>query len=140
MNKKSPILSVIIPIYNGEKYIDKCLNSIRNQGNISIEVIAVNDGSTDGSLECLKKWTRECGQNISMVIVNQENAGQGQARNKGIQNASGEYIAFLDQDDTLIKDTFQYMIDKIDEKKADIIIGGYQRVTQEGKIKRIEQE
>lgn len=136
MNKIAPLVSVIIPIYNGEKYIERCLNSVKQQKNMLLEVVAVNDGSTDQSLELLEEYRRRNKEELSIVIVNQKNAGQGQARNTGIQHSSGEFIVFLDQDDTLAEDVFSIMLQDIIEKKADIIIGGYQRVTENGKIKR----
>lgn len=95
---KKVIISVIIPIYNAEKYLAKALESILSQTFESYEIVAVNDGSTDGSLSILTKYSEENPGRIR--IVNQENAGAGAARNHGIESAAGEYILFVDADDS----------------------------------------
>ena len=93
---ETPKVSVIIPIYNQEKYLRYCLESVLLQNLQEIEVICVNDGSTDGSFEILSElaWTDE-----RMRIIDQENQGAGEARNTGIREARGEYVAFIDPDD-----------------------------------------
>ena len=92
-------ISVIIPVYNCEKYISDCLNSVLAQSCDSIEIICINDGSTDGSSLILEQYARKS-SNIS--IINQENLGSGIARNNGLDVANGKYIAFLDGDDYYI--------------------------------------
>ena len=89
-------VSVIIPVYNSEKYIGTCLDSIINQTLQEIEIICVNDGSTDRTSEILQFY-REKDSRIK--IIEQENAGAGAARNYGLRNSSGEYLSFLDADD-----------------------------------------
>ena len=92
----TPKVSVIIPIYNQEKYLRECLETVLLQNLQEIEVICVNDGSTDGSFNILSElaWTDE-----RLRIINQENKGVGEARNVGIREAKGEYLAFIDPDD-----------------------------------------
>ena len=92
------LVSVIVPIYNRECLVGKTIDSILNQTYRNVEIIAVNDGSTDGSLEVLKQYSNKHPEKI--VVVDQQNAGQVRARNNGILHAHGEYIAFLDSDDT----------------------------------------
>lgn len=96
------LLSIIIPVYNMEKYLEQCINSISEQfQSDNVEYLFVNDGSTDSSLDILKKFKDQYINQINITIVNQENAGVGAARNAGIKNAKGEYLGFLDPDDLL---------------------------------------
>lgn len=89
-------VSIIIPVYNTEKYLDRCMKSILSQSYPNIEVICINDGSTDSSLEVLNIYATN---DHRVKIINQDNQGAGYSRNKGIENASGEYLAFIDADD-----------------------------------------
>lgn len=92
-------VSVIVPVYNTEGYLDECLNSLQNQTFRDIEIICVNDGATDRSPEILKEHER---WDKRIKIINQENKGVSAARNKGIENARGDYIMFLDSDDAFV--------------------------------------
>ncbi|GKW04586.1 glycosyltransferase [Pectobacterium odoriferum] len=113
-------ISVIVPIYNCEEYIDPLFSSLLAQDNVSFEIIAVNDGSTDGSLVKLN----EIGKSVTnLVIVNQENKGLSEARNTGIRHANGEWIAFVDGDDWLEKDTLSTWFGKAEEQRLDLLIG-----------------
>jgi glycosyltransferase involved in cell wall biosynthesis len=89
-------VSVILPVYNVEPYLDECLMSIIKQTMTDIEIICINDGSTDGSANLLKKYAEK---DSRIIIVNQQNAGAGAARNNGMRLARGEYLSFLDADD-----------------------------------------
>jgi glycosyltransferase involved in cell wall biosynthesis len=89
-------ISSIIPVYNGERYLKQCLNSLINQTLGDIEIICVDDGSTDRSLDILNEYAQ---QDSRIIVIHQENSGVSAARNLGIQNASGEYIHFIDNDD-----------------------------------------
>ncbi|NCA92648.1 glycosyltransferase, partial [bacterium] len=86
-------VSVIIPVYNTEKYIEKCVNSIISQTLSEIEIILVNDGSTDSSLKIINRY-KEIDSRVR--VINQTNAGAGAARNAGMKEARGEYLLFLD--------------------------------------------
>lgn len=92
-------LSIIIPVYNVEEYIYDCLYSVLNIDNLNYEIILINDGSTDRSGDIIKEFAKKY-HNIK--IIEQENKGLSAARNKGIQNAIGEYILFVDSDDYLL--------------------------------------
>ena len=89
-------VSVIVPVYNGEKYLKDCLNSILNQTLINIEIICVDDGSTDSSSEILKEFSFK---DSRVKILSTENKGQGFARNLALKECNGEFIAFIDADD-----------------------------------------
>ncbi len=118
-----PKISVIIPVYNVEKYIPDCLDSLCNQTLTDIEIICINDGSTDGSLKILQEYAEKDNR---IIIINQENQGQGVARNNGIDIASGEYIAFVDPDDFIDLDSFGVVYSKFKETNVDIIQFDYQ--------------
>ncbi|WP_345026937.1 glycosyltransferase [Ravibacter arvi] len=93
-------LSIVLPVYNVERYLRECLDSIYSAGIESFEVIAVNDGSTDGSLAILLEYKEKC---ENLIIVDQENKGLSGARNSGLEKVSGEFVFFLDSDDILTK-------------------------------------
>lgn len=128
MNK--PIISIIVPVYNSEKYIQRCINSIINQTFINFEVIFVNDGSIDNSLEILNS-NKSLDSRIK--IINQENFGTGEARNNGLRNALGEYILFVDSDDTIESLMLEEMYKKALEENSDIVICEINRVLSDGK-------
>lgn len=96
-----PKVSVIVPVYNTEKYLDKCLRSLINQTLADIEIICINDGSTDKSYEILKTWASA---DKRIKLLSQENSKQGAARNRGLDIAQGEFITFVDSDDWVDKD------------------------------------
>lgn len=112
-------LSIIIPVYNIEPYIQNCLNSILNQPFKNFEVICVNDGSSDGSLEELQKCRDE-----RVIIIDKKNEGSGVARNSALAIARGEYVFFVDGDDWVEENSLQKMIDEADRLKTDILIFG----------------
>lgn len=112
-------LSIIIPVYNLEQYISKCLDSILKQSFKDFEIICVNDGSTDNSLAELQKYRDE-----RVIIIDKKNEGSGIARNSGLAIARGEYVFFVDGDDWLEENSLQKMIDEADRLKTDILIFG----------------
>lgn len=112
-------ISVILPVYNVAPYLDQCLDSIESQTLQSIEIICIDDGSTDMSLEILQ---RHQGQDHRIKIITQENVGAGAARNVGLAMAKGKYLSFLDADDFIDKDTFKLAYDMAEARNADITI------------------
>jgi glycosyltransferase involved in cell wall biosynthesis len=114
-------ISVIVPIYNGEKYLDRCLKSISIQTYTDFEVVLVNDGSTDGSREICENWTK---QDERFCLYNNENHGVSYSRNFGIDKAIGEYILFIDCDDFIEKDTLQ-ILQGATNQKYDLVIANY---------------
>ncbi|MBQ2871532.1 glycosyltransferase [bacterium] len=113
-----PKFSVIIPVYNVEKYLKECLDSLVTQTLEDIEFICVNDGSTDNSLEILNEYAKN---DSRFVIINQHNQGQGVARNNALEVAKGEYVAFVDPDDWVEKTMFEELYAKFKETNADVI-------------------
>jgi glycosyltransferase involved in cell wall biosynthesis len=112
-------VSVIIPIYNMEKYIEQCISSIINQTLHEIEIICVDDGSTDSSLEILKKFAI---RDKRIIIYQQQNSGVAVARNKGIELARGEYLSILDADDFFDKDMLLNSYNSIKNLESDICV------------------
>jgi len=113
-----PKISVILPVYNVAQYLRQCLDSIINQSLKELEIICVNDGSTDNSALILEEYAAK---DKRFIIINQENCGQGVARNKGLEIASGEYVAFVDPDDWIDLSTFEAAYDMISRNNADIL-------------------
>lgn len=117
-----PEISVIIPIYNVERYLSRCLDSVINQKNVNKEIILVNDGSTDNSLEIMQYYKRKYDE---IIIVNKKNGGLSDARNLGIKYASAKYISFIDSDD-FVDDTM--LIDMLNiayKENSDIVISDF---------------
>lgn len=110
-------LSVIIPVYNVEKYIETCLNSLKNQTMNDLEIIIVNDGATDNSEKVIKNYQKNNSE-LNIKYLKKENGGLASARNYGVKYATGEYISFIDPDDYLDKTTYEelniYMEEKVD--------------------------
>lgn len=111
-------LSVVIPVYNAEKYIARCLDSVLNQSEKEIEIICIDDGSTDDSLNILMKYKNE---NKNISVYTQENSFAGVARNLGISKATGEYIHFLDIDDYILPGTYSSLLEYAGKIQVDII-------------------
>lgn len=123
-------ISVIVPVYNVEKYLAKCLDSLVNQTHKEFEIILVNDGSTDSSQSIIESYQAQYPQRI--ILINQENAGQSAARNRGIQEAKGKYIYFLDSDDYIKPDTLAIMYKTAEMNKLDYVIDGFEQVDEDG--------
>lgn len=116
-----PLISIIVPVYNVEKYINKCMDSIINQSLKDIEIIMIDDGSTDRCPEILDKYALEDNR---IKVIHQKNAGQGAARNKGIDAAKGQFVCFVDADDWIEHNFCELMFNNLQKNNADIIICG----------------
>lgn len=115
----TPKLSIIVPVYNVENYLRKCLDSILNQTLTDIEVICVNDGSPDNSAEILKEYQKADNR---VIVIEQENSGLGAARNTGISAARGEYIGCVDSDDFIDPTMYEKMYAKARAQNADVVL------------------
>lgn len=118
-------ISVIVPIYNVEEYLAECLRTIEEQSFASYEVILVNDGSTDSSVEIAKTFVD---RNANWHLIHKENGGLSSARNAGIAEAKGEYICFVDSDDYITSDYLQKLYEAARQYQADIVIADYHEV------------
>lgn len=119
---ENKLISIIVPIYNAEKYLDKCLQSIINQTLGNIEILLINDGSTDSSLEICKKYSE---RDSRIKIINKKNEGVSVARNLGIEKATGEYIAFIDSDDWIDTEFCERLYSSVKKEKAELGICNY---------------
>lgn len=122
--RKGPRLSVVIPVYNVEKYLDECLASVAEQEFGDFEAVIVDDGSTDDSADIARRW---CERDDRFRLVQQPNGGLGDARNTGAATATGEYLAFLDSDDLAPPDAYRRMIETLDETGSDFAVGNVRR-------------
>ena len=129
-------LSIIVPVYGVEKYIDKCLNSLVKQSLKEIEVIVVNDGTKDNSQKIVDKYVKKYPDKIKSYI--KENGGQGSARNYGLKKASGEYIGYVDSDDFVEKDMYKKLYNKAKENNYDIVVCGNYNVSEDYQNKNID--
>lgn len=116
------MVSVIIPIYNCQKYIERCIRSLLEQDYTNIEIITVDDGSTDQSADIIKKLQEEDGR---IKYLYQENSGPGVARNKAVKQAKGKYLLFVDADDYVSTDYISDLVHAAEENSAELTIGGY---------------
>lgn len=124
-----PLISVIVPIYNADPYLAKCIESLLQQSYSALQIILVNDSSTDESLAIATSYAAK-DERIEVYSLD-TNQGQSTARNEGLQHAKGEYISFVDADDYIDSDFYTYMISHIG--KRDCVQIGYRRVTAQGK-------
>lgn len=104
------LISIIVPVYNVKKYLEKCINSILNQTYKNLEIILIDDGSTDGSSEICDKLKEK---DKRILVIHKKNAGVSSARNEGLKIATGDYIGFVDSDDFIEEDMYLKMIDRI---------------------------
>lgn len=116
------LVSVIVPVYNSSKYIQECLNSILKQSYTNLEIIVINDGSTDDSEKIILELKKDYEEKI--YYIKQENSGAGFTRNKGISIAQGKYIIFVDSDDIIREDYIETLVNKIQNKNLDVVCSG----------------
>ena len=124
-------ISVIIPIYNTKKELKRCLESILNQQYKNIELVCVDDGSTDGSEKLLDIYAQN---DKRIVAIHQENKGESNARNVGLRHTSGEYIAFCDCDDWIDTDMYSIMVEEIEKNDLDMVAASWYKETKEKSI------
>ena len=126
-----PAISVIIPVYNAQDGIKRCVDSLLKQSFKNFEIILLNDGSKDNSLNILKEYELK----YSFVrVIDKQNEGVAVTRNKGLLLAEGDYTMFMDNDDFVDSDYIETFYQAIHEKKLDLVIGGYKRVNQDNQI------
>ena len=119
----NPLVTVIVPVYNAEKYVDRCLSSIEAQTYQNYECLCIDDGSVDKSGEIIQEFTD---RDQRFAYIYQPNSGPSAARNKGLENAKGEYILFIDSDDTVEHDYLDKLVEGIVQSGGDICNCGYQ--------------
>lgn len=128
----NPLLSIIVPVYNSEKYLKKCVESILNQSYKKLELILVNDGSTDSSQAICNYFLSVDQRRVK--VIHKENEGPSLARKVGLEYANGEYVTFVDSDDYIQKNMYEKMLSIAIDQNADIIQCGYSRVKEDGEL------
>lgn len=123
------VLSVIVPVYNVEGYIERCVESLRGQTLEEIEILLIDDGSTDRSGAICDRLAAE---DTRIRVIHKKNEGQGLARNCGIEISKGRYVTFVDSDDYMEKEAYRYLIEKAESHQADVICFGYSKDDQYG--------
>lgn len=121
MNFMDPLVSVVVPIYNTEAYLEKCLNSVCTQTLFNIEIICVNDGSTDSSEDIIKDF---CKKDIRIKLITKKNGGLSSARNAGLKCAKGKYCYFMDSDDCIEKNAMSLLYEEAEKNCLDILYFG----------------
>ena len=129
---RAPLISVIIPVYKSEKYLHRCLDSVVNQTYKHIEIICINDGSPDNSRNILEEYAAK---DSRVIVINKDNGGVSSARNAGLDVATGDFIAFIDSDDSLSLDCYEKCIDAF-EDDVDVVKYYYENIFADGTIKR----
>ncbi len=117
-----PKVSLIVPVYNAENFLARCLDSICNQTFKDIEIICVNDGSTDNSLQILNEYSQK---DSRIIVIDKKNEGVSAARNDAIRKSTGEYVSFVDADDWLENDAVEVLYEAIKEKQVDVVRANY---------------
>ena len=125
-----PLSSVIVPVYNVEKYLPQCLDSIKNQTYTNLEIILVDDGSTDSSGSICEDYAKS---DSRIKLYHKENGGLSDARNYGIERASGQYFTFIDSDDYITKDYVSYLLELAQKNEVKIAIGSHTVCYESGK-------
>ena len=124
--KNLPILTIIVPVYNVEKYLDQCIQSLINQAERNIEIILVDDGSPD---RCPEMCDGYATSDSRVRVIHKQNGGQGYARNSGLDIATGEYVTFVDPDDYVAEDTYHYLLNRHASSQYDAIYFQLQKFT-----------
>lgn len=124
-------VSIVLPIYNVEKYLDRCIESVVNQTYSNIEILLVDDGSPDDCPTMCEKWAV---MDNRIRVIHKENRGLGMARNSGLEVATGDYICFFDSDDYIALNAIEKMVEKAKKYNADIVTFGYSNVNTKGEV------
>ncbi len=126
----NPLVSVVVPVYNAEKYLDRCIDSIVNQTYNHLEIILVDDGSPDECPKMCDEWAKK---DSRITVIHKENAGAGMARNTGLDNANGDYIFFVDSDDYVSTQIVEKCLLNAEKSNSDMVIFGRYDVFDDGK-------
>ena len=131
MTKNNPLISIIIPVYNTAKYLPRCLDSVLKQTYQNLEIIVVDDGSTDNSPKIIKEYATKDNR---IKVIHQKNAGLSAARNTGITKATGKYISFVDSDDEISHNMIKKLFDVLQRNNTDISVCSFKEVYPDNKV------
>lgn len=128
----NPLISVIVPVYKTELFLNKCISSILNQTYSNVEVIVVDDGSPDQCGQFCDQWAEK---DSRIQVIHQENGGLSAARNTGMQHSCGAYLAFVDSDDWVAPDMFEILVNQLEANlDCDVAACGFQKVYSDGEV------
>ena len=128
-------LSIIVPVYNAEAYLRQCVDSLLQQTVKDYEIILVNDGSPDNSLQIMEEYASRYPKTVK--ILSSENGGQGRARNLGIEMSCGETLGFVDSDDWIAPDMYEKLLATMEQEQADVVVCDFERVFSDGHRERV---
>lgn len=135
MNKVQPLISVIVPVYNVEEYLDKCLESIVNQTYKNLEILLIDDGSPDNCPQMCDEWSK---RDSRIRVIHKENGGLSSARNCGLDNCTGEYVGFIDSDDWIDLKFFETLYSNLEKDGSDISVVGVWKVSETSQYSQTE--
>lgn len=125
MNEKNQLVSLIVPVYNARDYLDTCVDSLLHQTHADIQVILVDDGSTDGSADLCDAWADK---DARVMVIHRANSGVSAARNAGLDAADGDWLEFVDADDWLEEETVEELLELVHDRHAQMAIFNYRSV------------
>ena len=125
-----PLVSIIVPVYNVEKYLRECLNSLVTQTYPNLEILLIDDGSKDSSGKICDEYAHA---HKNFYAYHKKNTGLGLTRNYGLNLIKGDYVTFVDSDDYLDKNAISHLIAGLNDGKSDTVIGGFTKITDSGK-------
>jgi len=128
------LVSIIVPVYKSEKYLDQCISSIVNQTYQKLEILLIDDGSPDNCPRMCDEWAEK---DRRIRVIHKQNSGSGMARNTGIEHATGEYICFFDSDDYLMPDAVEKAYKRAHDEQVDIVVFGMQEIDQNNRVIKI---
>ena len=135
--KKVPLISVIIPVYNVEKYLNRCVQSVCNQTYHNLEIILVDDGSTDNSGKLCDEWAVK---DLRIKVIHKDNGGLSSARNIGLDNAKGEYIGYVDSDDWIDMEMYSYLWTILKSYQVDVAFCDFYRFRKRVPNKKVKEK
>ena len=128
---EQPLISIIVPVYNAEQYLDKCVDSIVNQTYTNLEIILVDDGSPDNCGAICDEYAKK---DSRIKVIHKSNGGLSSARNAGLDNSTGEYIGFIDSDDVIEPEMYEKMLKNIQNTNADVCMCGCKIINEQGEL------
>lgn len=131
----NPLISIIIPVYNAEKTIHRCVVSILNQSFSNFELYLINDGSKDNSLSIIKEYEKKYS---NIIAIDKPNEGASLTRNLGLSLAKGDFIVFIDSDDFIDEDYLKHFYEAMTDSQVDIVVGGYKQVDDDKELLRLD--
>ena len=135
MNNNETLVSIIVPVYNAEKYLGECIDSIINQSYKNLEIILLNDGSPDNSIDILREYEKK---DSRIIVVDKENEGVAATRNKGIDLATGKYLVFSDSDDIYDIGFVKKAVNMLENEQAEYLSGAFETFNEGGRLRKID--